>query len=338
MTWTPEVSTVNQKWQWGIESASALGTPVAANKILQCFDITPGINPDVSFYTPSGYKYPSIQEENFEQTDLTLGGVLDFNGLPYVLASAMGSVAPASHGSSTTAKDWISTPPVSGSIVPQTYSLQQGDSARARKMAYALWSQFGYKATRKTMPTITGKGFAQPLTDGITLTSSPTVVSVAPVVSKFFNVWLDTTSGGLGTTLLTRCFSVDYVFDGIYMPFWALNRANAGYTAHVDAQPKSTIKLLTEGDSFGLATMLGYMQAGTTVYLRVQAVGGVIDAPNSVSNTFTHDMAIKVGKPSEFKDEQNIYALEWECTVVNDPTWNSGQAQTITVTNLITAL
>lgn len=338
MTWTAEVSAVNQRWQWGVESTSALGTAVAANKLLNCFDMTAGINADVGFYTDSGYKYPSIQEENFEQTDLTLGGALDFNGVIYPLASAMGSVAPVAHGASSTAKDWIFKPPITGSIVPQTYSLQQGDSVRARKMAYGIFSQFGYKATRKTMPMLSGKGFAQPLSDGITLTSSPTAVALAPVVNKFFNVYLDTSSGAIGTTQLLRCFSVDFSFDSIYNSFFALNRSTVGFTGHVDAQPKSTIKLLLEADANGLASPLSDMQAGTLMYLRVQAQGNVIDAPNSVNNLFTHDMCITFGKPSELKAEQEIYALEWECTIMKDLAWNSGQSQSLTVTNLITAL
>ena len=49
-------------------------------------------------------------------------------------------------------------------------------------------------------------------------------------------------------------------------------------------------------------------------------------------------MAVKVSKPSPFKDEQGIFAEEWELEVVEDPAWNSGQAQVFTVTNLLTAL
>ena len=59
---------------------------------------------------------------------------------------------------------------------------------------------------------------------------------------------------------------------------------------------------------------------------------------NQSNNAFTHDMAVKVAKPNPFKDEQGVFANEWELTVVQDPTWASGQAQKITVTNLISAL
>ncbi|MGH2505953.1 MAG: hypothetical protein ACRDHZ_00810, partial [Ktedonobacteraceae bacterium] len=59
---------------------------------------------------------------------------------------------------------------------------------------------------------------------------------------------------------------------------------------------------------------------------------------NQTRNEIKHDLAVKVGKPTPFKDEQGIYAMEWECIVVQDPAWNGGQAQQLTVTNTISAL
>lgn len=429
MTWTAERSWVNAQIQIGPEVAP--GTPVAAGKRLGCFDWIFGINPGLSDYTPTGHKYVNVREENTEQTDLTVGGNLDFNGLSYLAASAMGLIAPTAHGVSTTAKDWAFKPPILGSIQPQTYTMQQGDAIRAHSVSYAMLNQLGYKGTRNTQQTVSGTGFCQPLSDGITLTSSPTAVALAPVVGKFFNFYLDSTSAGIGTTQLLRVFGVDFSFANIAAPFFAYNRATVGFTGHVDTMPKSSIKLLMEADAAGMAP-LSYMQQGTTYYLRVDAQGAVIDnlqtatvtgAPtggtftltykgqttatiaynaaasavqsalialttigtgnvtvsgsnggpysiifagslaqdttaltasgagltggttpsvtitqNQSYNKMTHDMAIKFGKPTAFKDEQGIFALEWECVIVEDPAWNSGQAQLLTLTNLLTAL
>jgi hypothetical protein len=430
MSWTAEVSNVNQQVQLGVESTSALGTAVAATKLLKCFNWILGVDAGVSFFGSTGHKYEEAQEEDFEQTSIDIAGDMDFNGIIYLLASAMGSASAATHGSSATAKDWVFTPPITGSVVPQTYTIQQGDSVRARSFSYGLLNSFGYKGTRKTPFTVSAKGFGQQMSDGITLTSSPTSVALAPLAGKFFNVWLDTTSAGLGTTLLTRCFSVDYAFDAIYQPFYPINRSNASFTAHVDLKPKTTLKLILEADSTGLNTLqTSYLQTGSTAYVRVQAQGKIIDnsylvtlgtqssgtftltyggvttgtiaynatsatvqtavtglssvgagnatvsgstggpytvtfigtlatSTNALTGTFsslttpgnasltsavvnniiTHDMACKIGKPSPFKDEQGVYAVEWELTVIEDPAWNSGQAQIVTVTNLITAL
>lgn len=339
MAWQAERQTVNQRVQIGAESTSALGTPVAASKLLTCFDWTFAINADIAQYTATGHKYVSVQEQNTEWVDLTASGDLDHNGATYLLASAMGSVSPVAHGASSTAKDWIFTPPIYGSVVPQTYTLQQGDTVRAHQTAYSIFSEFGYKGTRKGPFTVSAKGFAQAITDAVTLTSTPTAVALAPTVAKQFNVYLDTTSAGLGTTQLTRVLSVDYSMSNIYGPLYVLNRTNTSWTAHVDLMPKTSLKLKLEADANGM-TFLSYLQSGTTYYLRVEAVGAQIasDGPGNINNTFRHDMAVKIGKPSAFADDQGVFAIEWELVIVEDPSWSTGTAQKFTLTNLLTAL
>lgn len=334
MTFTPDRASVNQKLQIGAESTSALGTTVPSNKLLLCFDYVFGIDVDQKYFRATGHKYNSESNLNKEWTGGTLSGEGDYNGLIYPLAGAMGSVAPVAHGASSTAKDWIFSPPLSGSIVPQTYSLQQGDSTHAHGFSYGLHTDFGYKCTRGEF-TVNGKLIAQQFTDAVTLTSSPTAIALAPITGNQVNVYLDSTSSGLGTTQLTKFLSVDFSMAGIYKPTWFLNRANASFTSHVDVAPATMVKLLLEADTQGMS-LLSNLRAGTTVYLRVDAQGAVIDGANSANNHFVHDMAIKVGKPAPFSDSDGIFAIEWECTVVEDSTW--GHAHTATVTNLITAL
>jgi hypothetical protein len=199
-----------------------------------------------------------------------------------------------------------------------------------------LFNEFAYKGTRKDF-TCSGKWIGQPISDGATLTSSPSAVALAPVPSKHFNVYLDSTSGGIGTTRLTRALSVDFSMTNIYGPLWAFDRSNIGWDVHIDLPPKAIFKLKVEADATGMS-LLTNLQAGSTVYVRVQAQGLVIDQAHSVNNVFQHDMACKVGKPSTFADDQGVFAIEWEMTVVEDSAWNSGQSQSLTVTNLLSTL
>jgi hypothetical protein len=336
MAWTAERTTINQKIQVGAEATTALGTGVSAGKILQAFDIGFGIEAETAFYAATGHKYDSTQEENTEWASGELTGNLDYNHVIYPLAGAMGSVSVVAHGASATAKDWIFTPPITGSIVPQTYTFEQGDAIRAHKFTYGLFTKFGYKATRKNAD-ITASLIAQPIADAITMTSSPTAVALAPIVAKHLSVYLDPTSGALGSTQLTRVLFVDYVMDSIYTPLWVLNRSTVGWTAHVDAKPKAELKLKVEADANGMA-LLGYLQSGTKYFLRVQAQGNQIasDGPGAINNIFQHDMCITIDKPSKFEDDQGVFAIEWPCHVMEDATW--GKSQMFTVTNLIAAL
>ena len=332
--------TVNQRLQLGVESTSTPGTPVTTGmKLLECYDWTLGIDGDVKFYKPTGHKYDTEQEENTEWVAGTLGGILDYNGVLYPLASVCGSASPVAHGPSVTAKDWIYTPPVTGSATPQTYTAQQGDAVRAHQCAYGIFMDFGYKFTRKDV-SVSGKLMGQALSDGITLGSSPTAVAMAPVAAKHINLYLDSSSGALGTTQLTRVLAGDFAFTGVYGPAFFMNRSQLSYTTHVDLAPKAVFKLKMEADANGMAP-LSYLQAGTTYWLRVQGLGSAAIATDGTSSTniyneFRHDMAIKFNKPSTFADDQGVFAIEWECQVVEDPTW--GKAQVFTVTNLLTAL
>lgn len=425
MSFTPQVSSVNQRVQIGAESTSALGTAVPANRYLEMFDWDLQISPDVIFYTPTGHKYPTVQEENMEWVEGDVSGWPDYNGLIYICGGAMGAVSAVAHGASAVAKDWIFVPPLTGSIVPQTLTVQQGDSVRARQFTYCLFNEFAYKVTRKEA-TFSSKFFGLPIADPATLTANPTAIAAVPVVGKQVNVYLDSSSSAFGTTQLLTSFSVDFAMSGIYGMFWPLNRGALGYTSHVDSKPATTVKIFEEANTEGLS-FLSLLQSGATQYLRVQAMGAQIDnswlvtlgtqssgnfvliyggqttgniAYNAtaatvlaalellssiptgdvavsgaaggpytinltgalttntqaltatfsglstpanaslvsevVPYTLTHDMAIKVGKPSKYQDQEGVYALEWECTVVEDATW--GNAHKFTLTNLLSSL
>lgn len=224
--------------------------------------------------------------------------------------------------------------------MPRTYTIEQGDATYAQKSTYNLFTDIGYTITRKDVK-FTGKTIGQAFTAGITLTSTPSIVTLAPIPAKLFNIYLDTTSGGLGGTKLTKVLQAQYSMPTAYAPFWPINSANASFTNHIDMAPAAEIKLLIEADSTGLGSRLSDWEAGTTYFLRVDATGTTAiatDGPASANiyNEFTHDMAIKFGEPSAFQDKDGIYAIEWTGHVVEDPTW--AKAQTCTVTNLITAL
>lgn len=424
MTFTPRRSSANQTFQLGIESTP--GTAVAANKRIDCYAFKKGIKGEFKKTTGTGRKYPSVQQLNAEWVEGSFDGSMDYNGIIYALAGAYGVATPTAHGSSATAKDWIYDAILSGSRQPQTYSAEQGENAtRAEKLAYLLINKFGYKFTRKTDASCNGGWIGQKISDGITMTSSPTAVPLKPMVGQQFNLYIDSASGSLGTTQITEGLSVEFSFDSIYGPTWFINRANSSFSSHVDLVPNASVKFMVEADAVGMSSLTD-MRAGTTKFLRVEALGDLIDNNQLVSlgspsagnftltykgqttgniaynaassavqtavqalstvgsgnalvtgsaggpytitmagtlasdttaftgngagltggtflitqaqvyHTFWHDMAIKIGQPSEWQDSDGIYAIEWECGIFEDATW--GHSNLVTVTNLLTAL
>src|SRR6266705_1084044 len=280
MVWTPERSTINQTLQFGLETTP--GVNVAANKSIQCFAVTFGPMADVNEFSATVRKYPSIVIENSEWVEGTLTGSLDYNGIVYALSGVCGAATIGAHGSSSTAKDWLFVPPLTGSVQPQTYTIEQGENNASgnaiynHKVNYGLISEFSYKGDRKAGFTVGGKVLAQQLQRAITMTSTPTTVAIQPSAGKHFNIYLDPTSAALGTTQLLKVLDVDYAFTGLYGMFFPLNRANLGFTGHVDLNPGCTIKMLLEADAIGM-TPLTNLQAGSTQFLRVQGQGAIID-------------------------------------------------------------
>lgn len=282
MTFSPETQSINQRLQFGLEATP--GVNVAATKLLQALDLTMGPMADVAEFTPTGRKYASIDIENAEWTEGTFADApIDYNDVVYLLSGVAGAPTIGAHGASATAKDWTWTPPLTGSVQPQTYTIEQGDTAtRARKVNYGLVSEFAYKGDKKTGIKCGGKLLAQALQLGITMTGGPTAIALAPTAGKHFNFYLDPTSAALGTTQLLRCLNVDYSFGNIYGMFFAFNRAQLGWTAHVDLRPKTTIKLMLEADATGEA-QLAALQAGQTQFLRIQGQGLIIDNLQTVT-------------------------------------------------------
>jgi hypothetical protein len=333
----PHRSTINQNTQIGVESTA--GTSVPANKLLRWGNWKFGIEAEVKTYRGTGRKYAVSSALNKEWSSGSVDGPLDFNALIYPLNGAMGTGTIAVSGTSATAKTHTFIPPISGNTSNKTYSFENGETAtRAQKFAYGLFTKFGYKGTRDEF-TCSAALIGQLTSDNITMTASPTTIALAPSSANQWNVWMDATSAGLGTTQLVNVADIEFEMSDIYGPAWFINRSASSWTAHIDKPPKATFKITQEADASGMLP-LASMRAGTTQYIRAEAQGNQIasDGPGAVYNGFVHDMAVKFVKPTEWKDQDGIYAITWECEIIEDSAWGSGQAQKLVITNLLTAL
>src|SRR5260370_14752782 len=217
MPWTPERSSINQTLQFGLETTP--GVNVAATKLIQCYGIVFAPMADTAQFEATGRKYPTIVIENSEWVEGTLTGVLDYNGIVYALSGVCGAATSiAAHGASATAKDWTFVPPLTGSVQPQTYTIEQGENNAGgnaiynHKVNYGLISEFSYKGDRKAGFTVSGKILAQALQRAITMTATPTAVALQPSAGKQFNFYPDPTVWPLGTAQLLKGLNVQFAF------------------------------------------------------------------------------------------------------------------------------
>ena len=420
-------ASVNQQVQLGVETTP--GTPVAANRLLTAFTWTMGLKPTTKQFRGTGRQYPSASSLLTEMSAGKISGPGDFAQMVYPMASLWGGLTPALHAGAVAAYDWKWTPGITGaySAAAKSYTVQVGDVVDVEQYAYAVFHGLGYSFTRKQELQFDADLIAQTFTDGATLTPTPTFVEQVPATGAQFNLYLDSTSGGIGGTQLTDPLKVDFKASGYYDPYWPINRTNASFTSLIDKEKKHELKLTLQANTAGITFKGGYMDVGARAYVRVAGVGSLIEndqvvaiggatagnftltykgqttaniafnatpaavqsalqllstigtnnvlvsgtAPTwtcrfvgtlandttaltingagltggtptvtaqPINAAMTHDMACFVADMAEFSDVDGVYAVEYTLVVAEDSAWSTGQAQIMTLTNLLASL
>lgn len=312
--------------QWGVETTS--GVSVAANKLLQSWDIIETASIGVDFYRAQGLKYPSLGIAGKDLTMAQLRGKPCYTDIVYLLSGLFGAAVitgPNTDGAYT----WVFSPSSSAPDAFKTFTIERGSSVAAEKFTYGLPSQFGLEFDRG-VANLTGALLGQALTTGITLTATPTAIPMVPMSPKDFSVWADPTSGALGTTKLTRLLKGNFVFGGSkYLPLWVVDQAQTSFAAVVEGAPDATFRALFAADATAGqgVSFLANVRAGDTRFVRIKATGPLI--AGATNHSFTIDMAAKFDDPGPFHDESGVYAYELPWNLVTDPTW--GKALTLTV-------
>jgi len=327
-----ERTSITQVTQVGVETTP--GTSVAANKLLQALSIEPAIKADIKTFKPLGAKYATIAALGKEWVEAKISGdVACYNHLAYLLSSVMAYAAPVQQGGSA-AYLWTFTPAQSAEDTVKTFTVEQGSSVRAGKFTYGIVKDLSLKFSRESI-SVDGAMLGQAYQDGITMTATPTAIAVQPILPTALDIYLDSTSGGIGTTKLTRAFSGEFSISDRFGPLWVLNSTVSGFAATVEQAPKAQLKLLVEADATGMGPLTA-MRAGDKRYIRLKVVGPLI--ASTYYYTFQLDLCGVVSEVGEFSDEDGVYAIEWTFDVAYDSAWSSGRAMQVQLTNTISAL
>ena len=327
-------ATINQQVQIGLEATP--GTAVATNKLIEAFEWTLGVKPETKQFRATGRRHNAASEELTEMSQGKVKGIACYNSTAYILAALYGMPTIAAHGASAIAYDAVWTPLIQGAQTPKTLTIGQGDANYAEQYPFGVVTGFGYEVSRKAEVPLTAD-LIMGLEADVALTAAPTPIPVVPMVGKHFNLYLDATSAGIGTTQLLNPVKFGPSYSGYYGPFWPVNRANPSYANLVDTAPKCEFKLLMEADTQG-KSLKSYLQNGTRCYVRVGAVGPVLDGPNSINYGLIHDFCFFVTAVADFSDSDGVYAIEWTLELAEDTAWGTGEAQKITLTNSLSAL
>lgn len=338
----PEVSTVSQRTQIGLEAVGSEGVSVVATKILTASQITPGIQINTQEYRGSGFKFANIVVVGKEWIEASLAGPLTYSEVPYWLSGIMArqitGTVPTNVPPATIGKEWNFSINSSSPDVVQTYTVEQGSNVRAKKFSYGLMTAWGYSATRDAI-NMTGTMIGQLLTDPITMTplTSAAEIPLVPVLPNGINLKIASTQAGLTAAMpLNRGFQLDFNLGSRFSPVWPLKRSLASFGAHVETPIDATCSITLEADSEGMA-LLTSMRANSKVFIELEAIGASLDtgAPG-ISETFKHTICGYISDPGSFDDADGVVAVTWGLTVAHDSVW--GKATAIQVINSVTAL
>lgn len=311
----PERASVFGQVQLGLETTH--GTLVAANRLLTSFDVMPTADVGVDIYRPQGNKFPTVAVAGKDFTTARIAGKPTYSELIYPFSSLFGAATitgPNTDGGYTHTYNPAATAPDAFS----SFTVERGSSVGAERFTYGMFSQFGLNFDRDRAD-LSGAMLGRAQTTGITMTAAPTTIPLIPISPKEFSVYADPTSAALGTTKLGRLLRGNFQFGaGKYNPLWVVDSAQTSFVEVVESTPGATFSALVEADTAGMA-FLANVRAGDTRFVRIQAVGPLI--AGATSYTLTMNMAAKFGKPSEYRDEQGVYAIEYTWNVVFDAAW-----------------
>lgn len=327
----PEVATVTRVVQVGVETTP--GTSVAANKQLRSISIDPAVQTELQTLRAVGGKFPIAAALGKEWVEADLDGFLTYTEIVYLLSSVLKSVTPTQISPPTgTAYRWTFTPAQTSEDTIKTFTVECGSAARAMKFTYGLVTGLSLSFNREQVE-LGGSMLGRSLQDNITLTASPTLIDVIPVVPSAVDVFLDTTAAGIGTTRLSRVLSAEFEISDRFGPIWTLDSTQTSFAAHVETEPKFTLKLTLEADSSGMGPLTA-MRNGDKRFLRLKATGPNIETGNDYA--FQLDMCGLVSEVGDFSDEDGVYVIEWTFAATHDPTW--GKALEVQVVNKLSAL
>ncbi len=325
----PRRTTLTQQTQLGVETTP--GTSVAANRRLRSVSIDLAPEGNIRAFRATGSKFPSVAAPGKEWSSGDMEGAGTFTELLYVISGILGSPATTTPTGGTTTRqhDWTIAP--SALQDPKTFTVEKGSSVRAHKASYVFINELGLEFNREEI-NVEGGVVGQAITDGVTLTGSPTDIALIPILPSQVSVYLDTTFAGLGTTKLLSVMSANWSLGDRFETFWPLDAAVPSFKDAFEVEPSSEITLTMEADATGMA-LLTPLRAGDIRYVRIEAVGATIEG--ALPYRLRLDCPLRFTEMPGLDDEDGIYGVSYTASLFDDGVNGAGS---IRLVNTIAAM
>jgi hypothetical protein len=218
------------------------GQAVAADKQMLSFGF-PRWTPigEGQILTPQGYKVPTtLVPVGRRWVEGSYEGVMDYNEIEYVLNSLINSTTPTTEA--VNVKHWVHTVQAATTETRQTYTWQQGNNQHAQEAPFMFFNsgRFDMSPLAQSM---SGNVMAQLMTDDITLTAAPTILTPQVVNPASFDVRIGATRAALIGTQQVETATAVTTTTG------AGNVTATVTAAGMTGSPKAVVVALASGDT-----------------------------------------------------------------------------------------
>jgi hypothetical protein len=321
--------------QLGVESTA--GTSTAANKKLLGLTLNPQSSIETQQFAPSGSRVNTVNQLVSQKTEADYEGPICFNTIVYPLASLFGKATPVAQSApNASAKDWTWNFTGRGDTNIQTYTVEVGDAGRATKFSYGAFTGMELDISRTDDNTMSGSLVGQALATGATLTASPTDVDIMPLAAGAWDVFMDTTGAGVGTTKLTAAYDANLNFGDFFSEEYTLDSTKSSFASLYDAEEPSFEWSMTVGADAVGEGLITAARNGEKRFIRLVNTGAVIPSASTAKYTLQIDMCVGITSFDAYESNDGLYVLPITFGLMYDATWQ--KAMSIKVTNALSSL
>lgn len=327
---------VNMIPQVGVETTK--GTPVAATARFTDMNINMDPNWQYQTYRARGYKVLNKIVRHRKSGMGKYDGKLSYGNIIYILCSMFGKPLSVTQIGVTGMYTWTFLPLSQGKDTNlQTYTIELGDDQAAEIYPYCAFNSCSISSPTNDCA-VSGDILAQSANLAGTLTALTQSADVDEplVTADSIDVFLDDTSGGLGTTKITDSVTETLTMPARFKEKFVHNTAKTSFSGLLEtAYDGLTLAMDAEYNSQMRAIVSALDTAQSpTKFIRWLATGPTV---SSTAYKIQIDMAMKCDKPTsvpELDGSISGYNLNWH--LVNDKVWTKAMA--ITVINKLATL
>jgi hypothetical protein len=328
----PDRPLVQEIVELGVETI--VGTAVPSTIKLSGLQVDLGTSIEFDRIAPMGSLWDTIAAPRQEYGTGSISGFPTYPEMAYVFANVFGAATITTPSGGTLSRLHSWAPSSSTPWAPRTWTIRRGMVGNTAELAsYGLMSGVNMSFSRTAPPEIGGDLFTRALDYTATVGATGlTTLSVVPILPDQVCVYLDSTAATIGTTQLTRDFAAGFDISGLFGPFWPLDCTNPSFGGHVPLKSDAGATLQLGNDTQGRA-LLANMRAGSTVYVRIECTGPIIEG--AIRHRLRIDMALKVVDAPSRGDADGLSTLEWGFGIVDDASFG-GALKVALTTNVVT--